>query len=141
MTDQPRFVLPDGLHFDIPHDVYHADPCAHPSLSSHVAQVVVGKSAGHAALIHPRLGGKRSKESSDAMDVGSILHGMLLGGGAELVEVNEKDWRKDVAKDARAKAEGEGKIAVLKDKLVRLRTAADWLLCVFAAVLAWAVLS
>lgn len=109
---------------EVSHDRYHADPCALPSLSSHIAQIVVGKSAGHAALAHPRMGGQRFV-SSDAMDTGSILHGLILGGGQDLVEVDAKDWRTNAAKEAREAATAEGKIAILKDKLVRIKSAAE----------------
>lgn len=112
------------MHLDIPHAVYHADPCERPSLSSHIASVVVSKSPGHAALMHPRLGG-RHFESNEAMDTGSILHGLLLGGGQELVEVDAKDWRTNAAKEAREKATAEGKIAILKDKIARIQSAAE----------------
>jgi len=124
MTMEHEFRLGPGLHMDIPASIYHSDPCELPSLSSHIASVVVSKSAGHAALMHQRLGGQHS-ESSDAMDTGSILHGLLLGGGQELVEVDANDWRTNAAKEARAKAAADGKIAVLKEKFSRIKTAAE----------------
>ena len=116
--------LPVGLHLDVPHDVYHADPSERPSLSSHIANVVVSKSPGHAALVHPRFGGQHF-EASEAMDIGSILHGLLLGGGQELVEVDAKDWRTNAAKEARDAAIAAGALPVLKDKLVRIKAAAE----------------
>jgi len=116
--------LKPGLYDGIPHDVYHADPCERPSLSSHIASILLNKSPGHAALMHPRLGGHRF-ESSDAMETGTILHGLLLGGGQELVEVDAKDWRTNAAKDVRANAAKEGKIAVLRDKLARIQIALE----------------
>jgi hypothetical protein len=112
-----------GLYLDVSAEAYHKDPCEAPSLSSHVANELLSKSPGHAALIHPRLGGQRF-ESSDAMDTGSILHGMILGGGQELVPVDANDWRTKAAKEAREDAAAAGKIAVLKDKLDRLQSAA-----------------
>jgi hypothetical protein len=120
----PDFRLGPGLHDDIPASVYHYDPCERPSLSSHIASVVVSKSPGHAALMHPRLGGQRFA-STEAMDTGSILHGLLLGGGQDLVEVDAKDWRTNAAKEARDKSASEGKIAVLKDKFARIQSASE----------------
>jgi hypothetical protein len=118
--------LDPGLYDNdlVPHTRYHADPCERPSLSSHIASVVVSKSAGHAALVHPRLG-KPSFETSDAMDIGSILHGMLLGGAADIVSVDAKDWRTNAAKEARDAAVASGKIAVLADKFARIQSAAE----------------
>jgi hypothetical protein len=118
------FRLAPGMYLDIPHAVYHSDPCELPSLSSHIANIVVNKSPGHAALMHPRLDGKRT-ESSAAMETGSILHGLLLGGGQDLVEVDAKDWRTNAAKEERDNAAKEGKIAILKDKFQRILAASE----------------
>lgn len=119
-------ILHPGLHLGVPHSVYHSDPSERPSLSSHVASTLISKSPGHAKMIHPRFGALRG-DSSDEMDTGSILHGLLLGGGAELVAVDADSWRTNTAKAARDEARQAGKIAVLAGKLERLQKAAGWI--------------
>jgi hypothetical protein len=115
--------LDPGLYDDIPHDVYHADPCGRPSLSAHTAMVLVKRSAGHAARIHPRLGGE-VKKRTDSMDTGSLLHDFVIGGGGAFVEVEADAWNTKDAKERRKNANEEGKIAVLSKKMVILREAA-----------------
>ena len=116
--------LPVGLHMGIPHDRYHADPCERPSLSAHIAMELIKHSAGHAAKIHPRIGGERHAESNGAMDTGSLLHGLILGGGAPIVEVDAKAWNTNDAKAKRDEAMKAGKIAVLAHKFARIQTTA-----------------
>lgn len=119
--------LPPGLYSSqiVSHNRYHSDPCERPSLSSHIAVELVKRSPGHAARIHPRLGGQYERRTSDAMDTGSILHGILLESGPQIVEVDADSWRTDKAKAQKAMAEDEGKIAVLKGKYAAIRAAAE----------------
>jgi hypothetical protein len=114
--------LKEGLHEGVPHEFYHSDPSEKPSLSSHVAQVLLAKSAAHAKLIHPRFGGQRG-DSSDAMDTGSLLHAFLLGGGANIVEVDAADWRTNAVKAKRDEAYTAGMIPVLGHKLADIKAA------------------
>ena len=116
--------LPPGLHLDVPHDVYHADPSERPSLSAHAAMTLIKRSAGHAAKEHPRFGAE-VKKRTDSMDVGSLLHDFVIGGGGEFVEVDADAWRTNEAKAKREAATKEGKIAVLTGKLATLRKAAE----------------
>jgi PDDEXK-like domain of unknown function (DUF3799) len=110
-------MLSIGLHDNIPHAIYHADPSERPSLSSHLAGILLARSPAHARLAHPRFGGAMEENPTDEMNTGSIIHGVLLGGGPEIVELDFKDFRKDAAKDARDTAYREGKIPMLAHKL------------------------
>ena len=56
---------------------------------------------------------RHPKPSTDAMNLGSAAHKLVLGVGAEIVEVDADDWRTKAAKEARAEAEAEGKVALL----------------------------
>jgi hypothetical protein len=114
--------LKEGLHEGVPHEFYHSDPSEKPSLSSHVAQVLLAKSAAHAKLIHPRFGGQRG-DSSDAMDAGSLLHAFLLGGGSDIVEFDAADWRTNAAKAKREEAYAAGMLPVLAHKLADIKAA------------------
>lgn len=116
--------LGTGLHRGITHDVYHADPCELPSMSSHMVAHVL-RSPEHAHLRHPRLGGLVEREQDDAMDSGSIIHGMLLGGGQEIVAVDADSWRTNKAKQERDEALAAGKIAILAHKLDMVQAVAN----------------
>lgn len=114
-----------GLHYDVSPDVYHSDPCEHPSLSASIAHVLASQSPAHAWLAHPRLGGKRSDdETTKEMDHGSLLHALLLGRGRDVVLVDADDWRTKAAKEARDSAREQGAIPVLKHRLVAANDAA-----------------
>jgi len=106
-----------GIHRGISHDDYHADPCESPSLSSHMAGVLLGKSPQHAWRAHPRLGNKSKSKDSDAKDAGSIRHKLIYGVGPETVEVDAVDWKTKAAQTSRKEARERGAIAVLSHKL------------------------
>ena len=118
-------MLSIGLHENVKHAEYHADPSERPSLSSHLAGILLAKSPAHARLAHPRLGGAMEENPTDEMNAGSIIHGILLGGGSEIVELDFKDFRKDAAKEARDAAYQAGKIPMLAHKLAAIRTATE----------------
>jgi len=96
---------------------YHADPCPVPSLTSSIAHVLTSKSPLHAWTLHPRLGGKRRRDTSRGMDAGTIAHAVLFNTLGELVIVQADDWRTKVAKDLRDAAKAAGQHAVLQCEL------------------------
>ena len=63
---------------------YHADPVIEPSLSSTTAKTLVERSPRHAWMNHPRLGGAR-RGASNRMDLGSVVHDIVLRGENEAV--------------------------------------------------------
>lgn len=116
--------LPVGLHLGVPHAAYHADPHERPSLSSHLTGILLSSSPAHARLVHPRFGGRGEQSSPDQIE-NSIMHDLLLGGGAEIVEVDAKDFRTDAAKKIRDEALAAGKNPIIKRKLDQLREQAE----------------
>ena len=64
---------------DMPEDVYHADPCPEPSLSSTMAKTIL-QPGGPARLRYQRTSGV--KETKHAFDYGSAAHAKVLGRGA-----------------------------------------------------------
>lgn len=90
---------------------YHADPCARPSLSASIATTLVSRSPLHAWNAHPRLGGVR-REPTPAMDAGSLLHALLLG-GTELAIIEADDFRTKAAQAERDAAYARGAVPVL----------------------------
>jgi hypothetical protein len=109
-------------------EAYYADPCPEPSLSSSIAKVLVGRSAAHAYLQHPRLGGK-PRVPTKAMEAGSLVDEILLNGEARVFRVSGFDnWKKDAAQNARDRARAQGLVPCLDheyekalDAVVRIR--------------------
>lgn len=104
-----------GLYSGVSHDRYHADDFGEtPTLSRSVAHLLVSRSPLHAWAAHPKLGNCREDESSPAMHNGSLLHTLLLGGGADIEVIDARDYRKDAAKDQRDEALERGALPVLR---------------------------
>lgn len=113
-----------GLWPDVPHAAYHGDPCIEPSLNASAALTLLNRSPLHAWHQHPRLGGKPSTRSTDAMDTGSLVHALVLGGGLEFVLVEADDWKTKAAREARDEARANGKVAILARKMDECREVA-----------------
>jgi hypothetical protein len=115
--------IEDGIH-KMPKADYHADPCVRPSLSNSIALILNTDSPAHAWLAHPRGGGVH-RAGTAAMDLGSVIDSMLLGGDTEIVTVDAADWKTKAAKAARLEAQLAGKVAVLQAVHERAARAAD----------------
>lgn len=109
---------------------YHAGPTPAPELSSSIAKIIVQQSPLHAYTVHPKLGAKRDEddESDDAkrteMMLGSAIHKIALGHGAEITWVNPADhvgkrggipkgWTNDSIRDRRDEIVALGGIPLL----------------------------
>lgn len=98
----------------MPEAAYHADPCVEASLSSSLARVLLDATPAHAWWQHPRLNsGFEPEKSTRNMNLGSACHQLLLGRGAEIVEIPADSYRTNIAKIARDAALAEGKIPML----------------------------
>jgi hypothetical protein len=102
-----------GIYLDVAANDYHADPCPAPSLTQSVAKILLAKSPLHAWHAHPRLNPDYQHNDDTKFDVGNIAHKMLLGRGKQIEVLDFDDWRTKAAKEAREKAAGVGKLAVL----------------------------
>ena len=60
--------------------------------------------------------GNRPRSSSDEMDLGTIVHGMLLGSGPSICVIDAPDWRTKAAQTAREEAKAAGQLPVLRHK-------------------------
>jgi len=98
---------------DLSDDDYHADPCATPSLSSSIANVLVDRTPLRAWTLHPKLGGEK-REPTAALDKGSLTHKLLLGRGADVAIIAFDDFRKKAAQEERDAARAAGQIPVLE---------------------------
>jgi hypothetical protein len=100
--------------YEMPLTEYIADPCPEPSLSATIANVLITESPIHAYVQHPRLNKGRIDHGSNKMDIGTIVHGLVLEGDeSRLVIVEADDWRTKVAKETRDAARLAGLVPVL----------------------------
>lgn len=119
MADMP-VPLYIGIH-DIPAERYHADPCETPSLTRSIAHTLLAQSPMHAWHQHPLLNpGYRTRHES-RFDIGTAAHGLLFGGDDKLCIVDENDWKKNVAKEARDEARANGLTPILKKDVISIR--------------------
>ena len=120
---------------------YHADPCKHPSLSSHTAMRML-KCPEDVMRTHPKLGGSRfARDYSDSMDNGNVIDQLLTGkrytpspksshaaigkNGKELAPVeyerfesllivDAEAWQSNSAKELKAIARAQDKTPILR---------------------------
>ena len=107
-----RSVLTTGWHH-LEEEAYHADPCPTPSLSSHAAMNVIGKSLMHAWRSHPRSPMSEPYTLGTAADRGSAAHALLFGGKA-ITPIVADDYRSGAAREARDQARAQGRIPMLQ---------------------------
>ena len=122
MTDTPWEPLGPGIYYDVPEDVYHADPCEQPSLSSSLARVIVTESVQHAWHLHPKLGGKQRAVGKPA-EMGTALHALAAGESLppQYVLVQHADYRTKAAKEARDTAKARGQVPINQTEWGRLQ--------------------
>jgi len=70
--------------YEMSAEEYHADCCEPFSLSRGVAHMLLKENPRKAWHSHPKLGGKGNIVPNKAMDAGSMVHGLILGAGAEM---------------------------------------------------------
>ena len=119
--------LPAGLHFDVPAAAYHADPAPEPSLSSSMAKVLLDQSPRHAWHPHPRLTADMpaAADPTRQKEIGTAVHKLVLGRGADIVEIDAADFKGGAAKAARAEAYALGKAPILKPDMEKARAIGD----------------
>ena len=111
--------------YDIDAETYFADPCPVPSLSASIARKMVRQSPMHAWHAHARLNTAGGNDfASDAADMGTILHKLLLGKGGDIITIDAADFRTSAAKKARDDARAAGKTPILAHKLDALHECA-----------------
>ena len=106
---------------------YHNDPCDVPSLSVSFAKRMIQQSPAHAIIIHPRReeltgvkGAKVNPVHTKDMDLGTVLHGMLLGNLGEVCEqVDADSFRTKAAREERDRIREAGKVPVLAKDITK----------------------
>jgi PDDEXK-like domain of unknown function (DUF3799) len=103
--------------YDLTDEEYHADPVVGGSISSSGARTLlpVGPRPGSPALYQYE---REHRRQRDYYDFGHLVHTLLLGTGAEIVEVKADDWKTKRAQDARKKIRAEGRVPVLTAQLL-----------------------
>ena len=108
---------------------YHSDPCAVPSLSSTIANILISDSPAHARLAHPRLPGKAPKKETKSLTDGSHVHPRILGAGGETIEavkvLNKKGvqvttYQTKAAQELRDDIKSRGHVAMLPHEIERI---------------------
>lgn len=114
-----------GFYPDIPADVYHADPCPVPSLSSSIAKILLEQSPLHAWHCHPRFNPQSESESTRPKEIGTAAHKLVLGQGRDVVVIESDDYKGGAAKAKRAQAYAEGHAPILRADLIKAEGIAD----------------
>ncbi|KAA5605456.1 hypothetical protein F1188_11195 [Roseospira marina] len=115
---------PGFYRFD--EDRYHDDPCDAPSLSSGTAKELLRKSPWHAWRGHPRLGGADEKRASRNMDLGSVVHALILGEGSDVEVIDASGYTTKAAREARDAARDAGKTPILAAEWDQAQAMAKW---------------
>lgn len=103
-----------GLYYDMPVDVYHADPVPGGSLSATRAKLLLDE-GGPAKFRHRA---DRGQEPRAEFDMGHAAHALVLGKDADaLVLIDADSWRSKDAREARDVAHAAGKTPLLPSQM------------------------
>ena len=103
---------------------YLADPCPEPSLSSHLADILLRQSPLHAKLAHPRLNPHLARDTSAAFDLGTAVHQLVLEGDERFCVIEAPDYKKPVTRKYRDDARAAGQIPILIAQMATVRAMA-----------------
>jgi hypothetical protein len=109
IIDDRAIVITEPGVYDIPADVYHADPTPSGSLSCSGARLLLPPNCP--ALFKHRLDNPAPPKRT--FDLGHAAHKLVLGTGPELVVVDANDWRTNAAKAQRDQAYEDGAVPLL----------------------------
>jgi hypothetical protein len=114
--------LAPGLYENMDVAAYFADPCPTPSLNQSLIPALVECSPRHAAFEHPRLNPYGPPDiGGKAQFLGSAVHRLALGRGAEISTIRYPDYTSTSAREARDLACANGRIPILERDLVKAR--------------------
>lgn len=99
--------------------LYHADPCAVPSLSSGLARLMLDASPRHVWHGHPALNPKwQPDDGTNRLALGNLVHHIVLGAGSKIAHLEGfDDYRKKDARALRDAAYARGEVPVLTHQL------------------------
>ena len=96
--------------YDMDEATYHGDPVPGGSLSSTGARKLLPPSCP-AKFLHER---QNPPQPSDAMDLGTAAHKLVLGAGIDIHVIDADDWRLKATREERDDARALGKLPLLK---------------------------
>ena len=120
VTTEASVITEPGV-YNLPADVYHADPIPGGSLSSSGARRLLPPSCP-ALFRHEQLHGRTPRR---VFEIGHAAHALVLGTGPELVKVEASDWRTNKAKDAAKAARERGAVPLLPGEHAEVHAMAD----------------
>lgn len=94
--------------YDLPEDVYHADPVPGGSLSASGAKLLLPPSCP--ALYRYR---RDHPKVTAAFEYGTAAHKFVLGTGPQIVIIDAEDWRTKAAQEERKQARADGHVPLL----------------------------
>lgn len=108
-----------GIYPDFDEAAYHADCCPEPSLNQSIVKVLIGQSALHARMEHPRLAPPAAEDEEPekyvkAQAIGNAAHATLIGRGKTLAIGEFDAWTTKDAKAFKADALASGKTPILQ---------------------------
>jgi len=110
-----------GIHAITPAE-YHQDPSDEPSLSAHIAHVLLTRSPLHAWTASPRLNPNYERTERATFDLGTAVHDLWLRGKQDTVVIVEaNDWRTKAAQEQRDAAYLAGRTPLLAKDWQRVR--------------------
>lgn len=119
--------------YDMPNEVYHADPCPTPSLSATGMKQIIGECPAAFWHANRRLNPAWEDKTTKALSVGRAAHLWLLQGDRFETEIAvmpaHLDLRSSAGKAFAAQAEGEGKTLIRAaefEAIKAMRDAAMW---------------
>ena len=107
MTATATAIITEPGVYDIPEAVYHADPVPEGSLSASGAKKILQCPA---RFDYDR---KQPPQPTTAMELGTAVHKLVLGVGADIVVVDADNYRTKDAQGQAASARAAGKIPLL----------------------------
>lgn len=110
-----REVYPAGIH-DLPVETYYDDPCVEPSLNSSGIRTLLEQTPAHFKAKNSRLTDYPdfATVSTREMDLGTIIHGLILGKGQQVDICEFDDWRTKAAQQQREFSRSQGRIPVIR---------------------------
>lgn len=125
MNEMNPVRLAPGIHANVSEEVYHADCAPEISASASILRTLDRLSPEHAHEAHPRLNPAWvARTATEAMEIGTILHGLILGTEPSWSVFYHDSWRGKAAED-RDRTRATGRVPILSHKLEPIEAMAD----------------
>jgi hypothetical protein len=121
VAERSDLVITEPGVYDMPDDVYHADPVPGGSLSASGAKKLLPPSCP-ARFRYDR---DNPPQPSSAMELGSAAHKLVLGIGAQLVLVDADNYRTKAAQETAKTARAAGMVPLLPQEMAAAAAMAD----------------